>query len=343
MKALVKMSDKPRDVKYMEVDAPSPQEGYLLLKIKASGLCGTDMEVYHSQFKTSKVPIIMGHEGSGEVIELGKNVQGFALGDRVCFETPWVICEKCKFCRTGKYNLCLARKGLGYNTDGTFAEFLTVNASRAHTLPDSISFEEAALLEPLSVGMRAVVEISNLKTGDDVVILGSGPIGLMIAHVAAISGAKNTIVVGRRNRMRLDLAKKIGADHAIRLEDGIDPIAAVQELTAGGADIVFEATGHPPTAITALELVKKGGEVIMAGLYPSPVEVLWNRVVQKEIIVKGSWTSGVFTDWERSLAYVSKGTIDIKPYITHKIPLPQWEEAIELMDTGQCIKVVLTQ
>lgn len=340
MKALVKYAEGPGNTEIQEVPMPETGPSDVLVEVVSAGLCGTDMEIYYGRFKPV-IPVVTGHEGSGIVVEVGEKIRHIKSGDRVCFETSRTICGNCYFCRTGKYNLCDARKGLGYGANGTFAQYVAVAGERTHKIPNHVTMDEAALCEPLSVAVRAVITISTLKAGDTAVVIGAGGIGLFTVQVAKAAGASKVIAIDLRNKDRLRLAQELGADYVVCLADGVSALEAVAELTKGvGGDVVFEVSGAPEAALQSIDLARKKGQVVLVGLYPREIPVAWNKVVTREIEIKGSWTSGVFTDWTRMMSLLELGQIKIRPLISHILPLERWQEGFDLMHEGKCIKVV---
>ena len=340
MKALVKYKEGPGNVEIRDIEIPSVEDHEILIKTRSAGFCGTDLEIYRWEFKT-RIPVIMGHEGAGEVVEVGQAVTGVKIGDRVALETSKIICGTCDYCRMGRYNLCSVRKGMGYGTDGTFAEYIKTNGGRVHRISKKILFEEAGILETLSVATRAVIQVANVKGGDTVLVSGPGPIGLLLVQVVKAVGASKVIVAGRKSKNRLELSKELGATSAFSGQD--DVVGAVKEITNGkGADLFFECSGNAHAFKDLLPAVKKGGQVILVGLYPEEISFGLNTIVTNELEVKGTWTSGVFTDWARTIALVEAGQVKMTPLISHRFPLEGWEEIVNLMEQGACIKAIFT-
>ena len=339
MKALVKYAEGPGNIEIQEVPMPEIGPSEVMVEVVSAGLCGTDIKIYHGQFKTV-LPVIIGHEGSGIVAEVGEKIDHIKPGERVCVETSRTICGNCHFCRTGKYNLCDERKGLGYGANGTFAQYVVVAGERTHQIPERVTMDEAALCEPLAVAVRAVNTISALEAGDTAVVIGAGPIGLFTVQVAKAAGASKVIAVDL-NRDRLHLARELGADQVVCPADGMSALESVTELTKGaGGDVVFEVSGAPEAARQSIDLARKNGQVVLVGLCPGEIPVAWNKVIMREIEIKGSWTSGVFTDWARMMRLLELGQIKIRPLISHILPLERWPEGFDLMHEGKCIKVV---
>jgi len=338
MKAVVKTAPGFGNIEIKDVPVPEIGQDEILVKVRAAAMCGTDMEIYRGEFKTV-IPVIPGHEFSGEVEKVGKNVRSVVPGDRVVSETSNVICGKCYYCRTGRYNLCAERKGLGYGANGAFAEYVRIPEFVAHKIPPRITFDEAALCEPLSVATRAVGAISDVHAADNVVVVGAGAISLFLLQVVKASGA-GKIIVTEINDDRLKMAKQLGADATVNVKKE-DALQRIREETNGvGADIVFEATGSPQAVPPLLDYVRKAGEVVIVGVFPKPVEIDVNKIVMNELKVLSSWTSGVFTDWNRSLTLLEKNMVTTKPLITHRFPLEKWLEGTKLMEKQECIRIV---
>jgi 2-desacetyl-2-hydroxyethyl bacteriochlorophyllide A dehydrogenase len=340
MKALVKYKEGPGNAEIRDVEIPTIEDHEILIKTRSAGFCGTDLEIYRWDFKT-RIPVIMGHEGAGEVVEVGRSVTGVRVGDRVALETSKIICGTCDYCRIGRYNLCSVRRGMGYGTDGTFAEYIKTNGSRVHRIPKNIPLEEAGILETLSVATRAVIQMGNVKGGDTVLVSGPGPIGLMLVQVVRTVGASKIIMVGRKSQNRLQLARELGATSVFSAQD--DVVSAVKEMTNGkGADLFFECSGNAHAFKDLLPAVRKGGQIVLVGLYPEEIPFGLNTIVTNELEIKGTWTSGVFTDWARTIALVGSGQVRLTPLISHRFPLEDWQEVVHLMEQGSCIKSVFT-
>ncbi len=245
MKALVKPAGVSGVLEVREVDDPVLTEDQVLVEVKAAGICGSDVK--HLQ-RVRDEPVILGHEFSGEVVEVGEVVDGWRAGDRKVSETSGHICERCRFCITGDYHLCRERKGLGSGMDGAFTKYIALPPRLLHGIPDGISYDEAALIQPCADIVNAVTRKAEIYPGDTVVLLGPGPMGLLTAQVARARRASTVIQTGHRG-VRLRIAEEIGANVTIPVEE-VDPAERVMELTGGvGADVVFEASGAESAAL----------------------------------------------------------------------------------------------
>lgn len=340
MKALVKKEPGFGNLEIVEVEEPQVGRDQVKILVKYAGICGSDIHTYEGHYKV-KTPVTLGHEFSGEVVEVGEDVTEFKPGDRVTSETTFDICGECRYCQTGDYNLCSSRKGLGTQQDGGFTLYLLARKESVHRLPDHVGYEAAALTEPLACCHHAVRQAS-IHEGDVVVVLGPGPIGLLTAQVAKDTGAKVIITGLSHDQVRLDKAKELGIDHAVNTQQE-DLKQLVEGLTAGyGADVVFECTGAVPAAKMGLDLLRKQGQFIQVGIYAT-AEIPFDleKVIQKEITVKGS-RSQKPRDWEPSLALMNEHRVHAKALVTHRFDITQWAEAYQAIKDGEAIKVLLT-
>ncbi|MBC7190709.1 zinc-binding dehydrogenase, partial [Candidatus Aerophobetes bacterium] len=253
MKAVVKFEKGHGNVEVREVEEPRVGEGEVKIEVKAAGICGTDIHIYHDRFKNNP-PVILGHEFCGVVREVGKNVTEFKEGDRVTSETAGWVCGKCFYCRTGNYNLCPERKGIGYMLNGAFTRFCVVRKEIVHRLPDNVDFISGALCEPLSCAVHGIIEETGIETGDVVLVIGPGPIGLLSVQIAKTEGGKVIVTGLSVDEERLSLAKELGADFVVNVEkDNVEKL--VRDLTDGyGADVVLECSGSSSGANLGLKL-----------------------------------------------------------------------------------------
>jgi L-iditol 2-dehydrogenase len=285
-------------------------------------------------------PMIVGHEFSGVVVACGEGVEEWEKGARVTAEPSAIVCGKCRYCRTGAYNMCSDRLVTGYWVNGGFAEYVVVGAHRLHRLPDSISFDEGALTEPLACCVHGVHELTGIGAGDLVAVSGPGAIGLICAQLAKAEGAQVMVIGTGADRERLATAKALGMDHCIDLEEQ-DPIEFARELTEGdGADIVLECSGAGPAAAMGLELVRRQGKYTQIGLFGKPVTLDFERIAYKEIKVTGSlgqrWTA-----WKRAIRLMAQGKVNLKGVSSDKFPLAQWQEAFDRFEAKKGLKILL--
>jgi L-iditol 2-dehydrogenase len=342
MTGLVQYALAPQAVELREMAVPTIGEEDVLLRVGAVSVCGSDVHQYHNkQSWPVKVPVVLGHEFGGTVAGMGPRVRGFKEGDRVVSETAASICGECLYCRTGEYNLCPQRAGFGYGTHGGMAEFVRVPARCLHHIPDTLPFERAALTEPCCVGYNAVVVKSRVRPGDVVVVLGPGPIGLIAAEMARLSGAGIVIVAGvARDAPRLAAARALGVTHAVDIE-ALSLPDLVRSLGDGlGADLVVDASGTSVALEQALEIVRPAGQVTKVGWGPQPLDFSLDPLVQKAVTLQGSF-SHTFKNWEQVVRLLAAGQVNLDPVISRISPLPGWQDCFDGMHSGRYVKAVL--
>lgn len=343
MKAVVKTKRGRGNIELRDVDMPAIAADEALIEVKNSGICGTDIHIYHdSAFYTP--PVILGHEYAGVITQVGSKVSVFSVGDRVTSPAT-VPCGTCYMCRTNRANRCIGQQKriLGaHRANGTFTRYVAVPSRILHKIPDALSFEEAAVAEPAACAIHNISETVGIETGDVVVILGPGPMGLLSLQIAKISGAEKVIATGLDvDRDRLKLARELGADTTINVEKE-DPVQAVKGLTDGlGADVVIEASGASAARKQAFDLVRRCGKVGLIGLAGKPTAINLDKVVEGELDVKGSWGT-VWTSWRKALSLMSSGKIQVAPLITTKLPLEKWHQGFKMMEERKALKVLLS-
>jgi L-iditol 2-dehydrogenase len=335
---------KPGDLRIEEVERPKiAKPDDVLIRIKAVGVCGSDVHYYErGRIGTFVVtePLILGHECSGEVVEVGPEVRNLKPGDRVAIE-PGCPDRRCWYCKTGKYNLCRTVPFMGSPpTHGAFREYVTWPYDFVFKLPQGVSFEEGAMVEPFAVGMQSAKR-GDIKPGMSAVVIGSGPIGLATMLAAAGYGA-TTIIATDRVASRLAVARKLGAHHTINAAE-TDPVEAVQRITEGeGADVVLETAGTVGTARQAQDMVRRGGVLVLVGMFAEqefPLYVM--DVIFREYDVRGVFR--YCNCFPPALALIGAGRADVKSLITHEFPLERAREAIEFARDRKdvAIKVVV--
>jgi 2-desacetyl-2-hydroxyethyl bacteriochlorophyllide A dehydrogenase len=328
-----------KDIRIEDVPKPKIENDEVLVRVKAVGICGSELHAYEGISQRRTPPLVMGHEFSGEVAEVGKNVKNLKSGDRIVVD-PLRRCGVCTPCVRGQGNVCRNVKLLGLHTSGAFAEYIAVPALNCYVLPSHVSFEDGALAEPLSVAIRAVNN-SAIKLGDTVVIIGAGIIGLTILKAAKETGARNLIVSDVVD-YRLDYAKAFGADVAIDSK-AEDPVARVMELTDGsGADVVFEAVGLETTVQQGLQMLAIGGRLTVVGMLSRTMTLDVLSIVTRELQIRGSYAYAQ-DDFRRALSYIINRKIDVKPLITNVLPLEKTKEGFEMIHEkkGKALKVIV--
>jgi L-iditol 2-dehydrogenase len=342
MNGVVHYALQPLAVELRQTLVPAIGEGEVLLQVGAVGVCGSDVHQYHnSQSWPVRVPVVLGHEFCGTVARVGARVKGFREGDRVVSETAAKICGECLLCRSGKYNLCPNRSGFGSGTDGAMANYVRVPGRCLHHIPDVLPFDRAALTEPCCVAYNAVAVKSPIRPGDSVVVMGPGPIGLLCAEMARIAGAGALIVGGtKQDSARLDIARALGATGTVDVQSAniMEYIRAIGDGL--GADVVIDAAGASAALQTALDIVRPGGHITKVGWGPQPLHFSLDPLVQKAVTLQGSF-SHTFENWEKVVAMLSAGQINLDPIISQVATLDRWQECFEGMQTGKYVKAVL--
>jgi 2-desacetyl-2-hydroxyethyl bacteriochlorophyllide A dehydrogenase len=341
MKALVYYG--PRDIRYEDSETPKPKKGEVLVKVRSVSICGSDLSGYKAVSAMRVPPLIMGHEFSGEIAQLGEGVSGMKVGDRVGVVTN-LYCGKCQDCKDGLMNVCDNRYIIGttmkagsYN--GAMADFVVAPAEKIMPLPDRVSFDECALVEPLSISLRATKHAGNIK-GNTVVVFGAGPIGLMGIMCMKSFGAKRIIAIDIFDN-RLKMALQCGATDVINSND--DVYGITRKMTDGvGIDIVFDAAGVPATVNTGIEIARNGGTLLMVGMASPKFEIEYKHAIVKELKLISSYM--YTTEMREGLQMIIDGKLDVAQMITSRHPMSEGPRMFEELISGKTneIKVILT-
>jgi threonine 3-dehydrogenase len=338
MKALAKLKSE-KGIWLTDVEVPEVGHNDLLIKIRKTAICGTDMHIYNwdewSQ-KTIPVPMVVGHEYVGEVVGIGQEVKGFSLGDRVSGEGH-ITCGHCRNCRAGRRHLCRNTTGVGVNRQGAFAEYLVIPAFNAFKIPHNISDDLAAIFDPFGNAVHTALSFD--LVGEDVLITGAGPIGIMAAAVARHVGARH-VVITDVNPYRLDLARKMGATRAVDVSSE-DLAQVMKELgMTEGFDVGLEMSGAPMAFRDMLAKMNNGGKIAMLGIPSQDVAIDWNQVIFKGLTIKGIYGREMFETWYK-MATLIQGGLDLKPIITHQFSVDEFQQGFDTMGSGQSGKVIL--
>lgn len=338
MKALGKLKKEPGIWMY---DAPEPTCGPndVRIKIKKTAICGTDMHIYHWDEwaqKTVPVPMTTGHEFSGEIVELGSEVKGFSIGDRVSGEGH-LVCGHCRNCRAGRQHICRNTNGIGYDCTGCFSEYFVMPASNVIILNDYVSDDMGAILDPF--GNATHTALSFPMVGEDVLITGAGPLGAMAVAICNHVGARH-VVVTDVNPYRLKLAAKMGNVRTVNItEESLDDV--MKELgMKEGFDIGLEMSGNPQAFNQMLTHMNYGGHIAILGIPPGNTAIDWSQVIFKGLIMKGIYGREMYETWFKMVNMLESG-LDLKPIITHRFKVDDYKEAFELMASGQSGKILL--
>jgi threonine 3-dehydrogenase len=338
MKALVKKFAK-KGLWMEDVPKPEVTENDVLVKTRKTAICGTDVHIYQWDEwaqKTIPVPMHVGHEFVGEVVKVGKAVTGVSTGMRVSGEGH-IVCGHCRECRAGLRHLCPNTKGLGVNRPGCFAEYLCIPASNVFPLPDSISDDEASILDPLGNAVHTALSFD--MVGEDVLVTGAGPIGIMGAVVARHVGARH-VVITDVNAYRLRLARKLGIKNVVDArKTALKGVMKSLGMTEG-FDVGLEMSGSASAFTGMIETMRNGGRIALLGILPPKTEIPWNQVIFKGLWIKGIYGREMYETWYKMSSMLQSG-LDIKPIITHRFPVSRFEEAFETMSAGKSGKVIL--
>jgi threonine 3-dehydrogenase len=338
MKALVKAKAE-RGIWMQDIDEPEVGHNDVLIKINRTAICGTDIHIFKWDDwaqATIPVPLAVGHEFCGEIVQMGIEVRGFSVGDRVSAEGH-ITCGVCRNCRAGRRHLCMNTVGVGVNRPGAFAEYLSVPAFNVFKLPDAIGNDMASILDPL--GNATHTALSFDLVGEDVLITGAGPIGIMAVAIAKYAGARH-VVVTDVNDYRLDLARKMGATAAVNVTTDLLDKSMLDLGMEEGFDVGLEMSGNPQAFRDMLRTMHHGGKVAILGIPPSETVIDWNDVIFKGLELKGIYGREMFETWYKMSSMLQSG-LNIEPVITHHFPVSDYLPAFELMESGQTGKVIL--
>ena len=338
MKALSKLKAEPG---IWMTDVPKPELGHndVMIKIRKTAICGTDVHIYNwdewSQ-KTIPVPMVVGHEYIGEIVAIGQEVKGFKIGDRVSGEGH-ITCGHCRNCRGGRTHLCRNTIGVGVNREGCFAEYLVIPAFNAFKIPDNIPDEIAAIFDPFGNAVHTALSFD--LVGEDVLVSGAGPIGIMAAAVCRHVGARH-VVITDVNDYRLELAKKMGVSRAVNvsrenLKDVMNELGMKE-----GFDVALEVSGAPAAFQNMLDTMNHGGRIALLGIPPASMATDWSQVIFKGLFIKGIYGREMFETWYKMATLIQSG-LDLSPIITHQFPIDEFQKGFDIMRSGQSGKVIL--
>lgn len=338
MKALSKLKPEP-GIWMVEAPIPTITPDQLLIKIRKTAICGTDIHIYQWDDwaqNTIKTPLITGHEFVGEIVEVGENVKDYQVGEIVSGEGH-IVCGRCRNCRTEQRHLCPNTLGIGVNIQGAFAEYMAFPASNAFRLPPGVTEDEAAVFDPL--GNATHTALSYDCVGEDVLVTGAGPVGLMGAAIAKKAGARY-VVITDVNDYRLELAQKMGVDRAVNVTK-TDLRQVMNDLgMTEGFDIGLEMSGNVSALGQMLDTIIHGGKVMLLGILPSGSAIDWPAVIFKGLTIKGIYGREMYSTWYKMASMIQSG-LDIKSVITHQFTADEFQHGFEVMASGQSGKVIL--
>ncbi len=342
MKAVVKYGKGKGLVEIREIPEPKIKEDEVLIEVKAVSVCGSDLHIYHDHHPYWP-PVVLGHEFSGVIADVGKEVTGWKIGDRIVSETRTGSCGVCYTCQSGFPQVCEQKRAYGIGINGAYAKYIAGPARLLHRLPEDIPFEVGAAIEPAAICVSSILERSQLQAGESVLITGPGPVGLISLAIAKTAGARIVGITGRSSAkgIRFEKARELGADFIINI-DQEDPVSRVLALTDGlGVDVLIETSGGDEAIQQAFETVRRLGRICAIGITGKQgVSIPYDRGVFKAIrydfCFSSSWTS-----WERTIGLISKGLLALEKLITHRLPLEKWEEAFDLLKNRRAAKIIL--
>ncbi|PLC54559.1 L-threonine 3-dehydrogenase [Pollutimonas nitritireducens] len=338
MRALAKL-EPAVGLTLTDVQRPVVGHNDVLIKIRKTAICGTDIHIWKWDdwaSKTIPVPMHVGHEYVGEIVEIGQEVQGFTIGDRVSGEGH-ITCGFCRNCRAGRRHLCRNTSGVGVDRPGAFADYLAIPAFNAFKIPDDVSDELAAIFDPFGNATHTALAFN--LVGEDVLITGAGPIGAMAAAIARHVGARN-VVITDVNDYRLDLARRMGATRTVNVARESLPEVMAELHMAEGFDVGMEMSGVPSAFSSMLDQMNHGGKIAMLGILPAGFGIDWNKVIFKGLEIKGIYGREMFETWYKMVAMLQSG-LDLSPIITHRFVASDYRAGFEAMLSGQSGKVIL--
>lgn len=341
MKALVKFAEGPKNMEIRDVPLPTLGKRDVLIKLKAVGVCGTDLKIYQGHFPTT-LPVIVGHEFAGEVEKVGGEVCDFKPGDRVVSEQHTCSCGKCRMCLTGKRHLCMQKRPIGYVIDGAFAQYIAISENLIHRIPEGVSMLEAAVIEPMAVAAYGILEKVKILPEDYVVILGCGPIAILALQMVIAQGASKVLMTGidADTKMRFALAKEYGAYKTINTM-AEDPLPIVLADTGNfGADVVIDLTGAPAAINQGLELLRKDGRFCALGIPGGDVSIPWNKLIFRAVNISFCYSSD-YLSWERCLSMIKGKKVRLEKFTEHVFDLDDWENAFKCAQSGEALKTII--
>jgi threonine 3-dehydrogenase len=338
MRALVK--SRPEPGLWLErVPVPEPGPTDVLIEVAKSAICGTDVHIWNWDAwarATVPVPMVVGHEFCGRIAETGAAVTRFTPGQRVSGEGH-IVCGACRNCRAGRGHLCRNTRGVGVHRPGSFAEFVCIPEANVVAIPDDVPDEIAAIFDPFGNAVHTALSFD--LVGEDVLVTGAGPIGIMGALVAQRAGARK-VVITDINPVRLDLARKVGIEYVVDVRaeklTEVMPRIGMRE----GFDVGLEMSGAAPAFRDMIDVMNNGGKIAILGISPTAFEIDWNKVIFKMLTLKCIYGREIFETWYKMIAFV-QGGLDVSPVITHRLPIDRFEEGFAAMRSGSSGKVVL--
>lgn len=340
MKAVRKVSSGPGGVELCDISEPECRPGCAKIAVKAAGVCGTDLHILHGGY-SCRPPVTLGHEFSGEVVEVGERAGDIEVGHRVTVNPSAMgRCGVCRYCRSGFYFFCASRASLGSGSDGGFAGYAVVPHDLLFRLPDCVDYSAGALAEPLACCVQAVYDLSEILPTDVVLISGPGPIGLIVLNLVRLRGARTIVCGTAEDRERLSIAREMGADRVVEVQ--AEDVADVARCLSGGygADIAFECAAVGPSVDQCLRSLARRGRLVQVGVIDHSISINYGLVLYKQLCVQGA-LGQTWRTWERTMALLSSGAIDMGRFATASMPLERWSDAFQMVEAKQGLRILL--
>jgi threonine dehydrogenase-like Zn-dependent dehydrogenase len=351
MLSLVKYGLGEGETELRDMPVPEIGDDDLLIEVKAAGICGSDIAYDNGDHPNHlNVPVILGHEFSGIVSKVGKNVKGWKVGDRVVSDNTGYVCGKCFACSTGQFLSCPERLGLGYGANGGFTDYvkipgdlLTKNPNSLFRIPENVSFDEAAILDPICNAYKAVVQESKIMPGEDIAIFGVGPLGLFTIQIARLMGCANIIAIGlEADQERFKIARKFGATHVI-MSDKENILDEINSITGGEkVALAVDCAGVNIVLKQAIDVVRTGGEIVKIGYDKRPYNYSLDNILDRGVSIKGHFGYD-YQSWKNCIRLLTLGKIDLKSMISHRIRLEDWKRGFDLVRSKEAIKIIIAK
>jgi L-iditol 2-dehydrogenase len=340
MKALVKFAPGPGNVEVRDVEEPRCGPAQVKVEVAFCGLCGTDIHVLQDTFRNYP-PVILGHEFSGTVVEVGSEVSNAAVGERVaCLGATAVTCGQCSYCKSGNFIFCANRRGMGHGVNGGFARYVVMRPDQLYRVPPKLSLEEAAMSEPFAAVVQAVTELTKVRIGDVALVSGPGPMGLLAVKLLVAEGVKTIVAGAAGDEGRLEAALRFGASAAIPGSER-SLMDVVRGLGDGrGVDVAFECAGHENSVRACLEALRPMGRYTQVGICGRDIQFPIDQIFYKQLKVTGSICYTAKT-WDRVMKIFAQGRVRLNDMISEKLPISQWREAFDLCVTKRALKVLM--
>jgi L-iditol 2-dehydrogenase len=340
MKALVKFAPGPGNVEVRDVEEPKCGPTQVKVEVAFCGLCGTDIHVLQDTFRNYP-PVILGHEFSGTVVEVGSEVSNASVGERVaCLGATAVTCGQCSYCKSGNFIFCANRRGMGHGVNGGFARYVVMRPDQLYRIPPELSLEEAAMSEPFAAVVQAVTELTKVRIGDVALVSGPGPMGLLSVKLLAAEGVKTIVAGASGDDSRLEAALRFGASAAINVSER-SLMDVIRGLGDGrGVDVAFECAGHENSVRACMEALRPMGRYTQVGICGRDIQFPIDQIFYKQLKVTGSICYTAKT-WDRVMKIFAQGRVRLTDMISEKLPISQWREAFDLCVTKRALKVLM--